>query len=112
MNFERGQDPKHTLNIGQRTLIDKWFKEWAPEAEYTVDENLNIKLRASLYFYRQPISHLQDNLSVGGILDIRHTLITSLPENLSVEKWLNIRDTEIDSLPDSLKVKGYIYKDF
>ena len=116
MNFERGQDPKHTLSIGKRAQIDKWFEKWASEAEYTIGENLHIIVYGSLSFFsylnKNLVVYLPDNLSVESNLYIRLSNITSLPENLRVEGWLDLRQTNITSLPDSLKVKGMIYKDF
>ena len=132
MNFERGIDPKHTLKIGKRTQIDLWFEKWAPNTEYTVDENLHIKIERNLYLKNtlitslpenlsvggwldlsnSQISYLPDNLRIGGTLDLINTPITYLPDNLSVGSYLDIRNTKITSLPENLKVEGSIYKNF
>ena len=133
INFERGQDPKKAMNIGKRALIKNWFDVLgvSPE-EYTIDDNLNIKVRRSLdlrytqitslpdnlsvegnlYLANTPIISLPDNLKVEGWLDLRNSQITSLPDNLSVGKSLDLINTKITSLPDNLSVGGEIYKDF
>lgn len=111
-NFERGQDPKHTICIGKRAQIDKWFKEWAPDADYSVDKDLHISVEEGLYFRNIRITSLPDNLSVEGYLNLENTQITSLPDNLSVKWSLYLRNTKITSLPDSLSVGGDIYKNF
>ena len=84
MNFERGQDPKHTLKIGKRAQIDEWFEEWAPDIRYTVDENLHISVRENLYLVESEVSYIPDNLTIQGALYIRDTKITSLPDSLDV----------------------------
>ncbi len=85
LDFERGIDPKHSIGIGKRALIDRWFEEWAPDAEYEVDANLNIEIKGGLNLNNTPITSLPDNLSVGGYLNLRNTQITSLPDNLNIE---------------------------
>ena len=84
MNFKRGKDPKYSIGIGKKTLIDKWFKEWAPNVNYKVDKNLHIEIIGYLDLGNTQITFLPDNLSVGGSLDLRNTQITFLPDNLSV----------------------------
>ena len=93
MNFERGQDPKSAMGIGNRALIKKWFDDLdvSPE-EYTIDDNFNI-------FFK-------------GFLNLRNTLIISLPANLSIGGYLDLSNSQIASLPDNLSVGGNIYKDF
>ena len=54
-----------------------------------------------------PIS--EEDLNVGGDLDLENTPITSLPDNLKVGGVLYLRNTPITSLPDNLKVGGYLY---
>ena len=36
LNFERGQDPKYSIGIGKKALIDKWFEKWARSEERRV----------------------------------------------------------------------------
>ena len=112
MNFERGQDPKYTIGIGNKALIFKWFEEWAPDAEYVINPDLSIDVEGLLDVSYTQITSLPNNLRIYGSLWIESTKITSLPDNLSVEQNLDIRDTKITSLPDSLKVKGTIWKHF
>ena len=49
-----------------------------------------------------------DNLSVGGSLDLQGTGITALPDNLSVGGSLDLQGTGITALPDNLSVGGYL----
>ena len=111
MNFEKGKDIKHTIGVGKRVLIDKWFAEWAPGTKYVINSDLSIEIEENLHLYNKPITSLPNNLNIVGYLDLRHTKITSLPDNLSVGS-LYIFHTKITSLPDDLKVDGGIYKDF
>ena len=132
IDFERGQDPKSSIGIGRKALIEKWFRTWASDAEYMIDDDLNIYVRGDLWLRRTQITELPDNLRVGGSLDLAETQITKLPDNLSVGGYLNLQGTQITELPDnlrvgglldlrgtqitklpkSLKVEGTIYKDF
>ena len=132
ISFERGKDPKSVMGIGKRALIEKWFKTWAPNVKYTIDDNLNIYVRGDLWLRGAQITELPDNLRVGGSLDLAETQITKLPDNLrvggdlylegtqitklpdnlSVGGSLCLRGTPITELPDNLRVKGKIYKDF
>jgi len=113
MRFERGQDPKDAMGIGERVLIKKWFDDLGVSPDdYTIDGKLNIEIRESLNLRYTQITSLPDNLSVGKSLFLENTQITSLPDNLSVGKSLNLKNTQITSLPDNLSVGGEIYKDF
>ena len=93
MDFERGQDPKYTLKIGKRPLIDKWFEEWAPHVDYVVSSDLSIKVKGSLYLSSD-------------------TKKISLPDNLTITRDLYLENSRMISMPDSLEVEGRIYKDF
>ena len=112
IDFERGQDPKSSIGIGRKALIEKWFRTWAPDVNYTIDDNLNIYVRGDLWLRGAQITELPDNLSVGGSLDLQRTQITKLPDNLSVGGGLYLQRTQITKLPDNLSVGGEIYKDF
>ena len=91
LEFTRSDNPLHTMGIGRRALIDKWFREAnISPGKYTVDKDFNIYVEGSLY--------------------LENTLITSLPDNLTVGGYLHLSNTQITSLPKSLKVKGEIYQ--
>ena len=92
ISFERGRDPKTTIGIGRKARIIEWFATYAPNAEYTIDDNLNIDVK--------------------GELDLRETQIRELPDNLYVKGSLDLQGTQITELPKSLKVGRTIYKDF
>ena len=49
ISFQRGADPKNTLGIGQKYLIEKWLKEmnidnYIINADLTIDVNLGVDL--------------------------------------------------------------------
>ena len=52
---------------------------------------------------------IEDNLTVGGYLDLRGTSITTLPDNLTVGEGLYLSRTSITTLPDNLTVGGSLY---
>ena len=108
INFERGQNPKHSIGIGKKAQIDKWFEEWVPDVEYVINSDLSIEVEGRLNLRDTPITSLPDNLSVEGYLSLKNTKITSLPDNLSVGRWLSLRNTPITSLPDNLSVGGHL----
>ena len=93
------------MDIGPRSIIEKWFKEWAPKAEYTIDDNLNIKVDGYLQLWYLEVTWIPDNLKVGGSLHLKYTKITKLPNGLKVGSWLDIRGTKITKLSDDLEVK-------
>ena len=110
--FIRGLDPKRSIDIGSRALIEKWFEEFTPGVNYEIDDNLNISIEIHLYLVNTNISSLHNNLIVGRALYLNNTNITSISDNLTVGEWLDLVNTNITSLPDNLTVKGTIYKDF
>ena len=112
IEFKRGQSIYRALWVGSRAVIKDWFAEFAPNAKYTIDDNLNISVGGSLFLRDTKITSLPDNLSVGGDLDLRETNLASLPDNLSIGGSLNLWGTNITSLPDNLSIGGKIYKDF
>jgi hypothetical protein len=71
------------------------------------DDNLSVG--GSLDLEDMQITALPDNLSVGGSLDLRGTQITALPDNLSVGGSLDLEDMQITALPDNLSVGGSLY---
>jgi len=56
-----------------------------------------------------PESITEDDLTVGGDLDLEFAPITTLPDNLKVGNDLNLEFTPITTLPDNLKVVGNLY---
>ncbi len=107
INFERGLDPKHSMKIGKRGLIIKWFSDLGiDESRYEILPDLSIKVNGSLYLSNTQITSLPDNLSVGGSLYLNNTPITSLPDNLTVGGGLYLSNTPITTLPDNLTVGG------
>ncbi|HPI81825.1 MAG TPA: hypothetical protein PK122_01130 [Candidatus Paceibacterota bacterium] len=110
LNFERGLDPKHSMKIGKRGLIIKWFSDLGiDESRYEILPDLSIKVNGNLDLSNTPITSLPDNLTIGGDLYLRNTQITSLPDNLTVGRWLDLNNTPITSLPDNLSVGGSLY---
>ena len=102
--FKRGGDPYNKLGIGPKGKIDNWFNQWAPDADYEIDDNLNIIVNGHLDFIYSDITELPDNLIVNGYLDLRYTNITELPDNLTVNRSLDLMGSKIIELPDNLIV--------
>ena len=112
ISFKRGCDPYAKLSIGPKVLIDNWFKQWEPDVDYDIDDELNIAVNWNLDLYNSEVSELPDNLTVNGWLDLEYTKITELPDNLTVNGFLALRRTKVSKLPDNLIVEGTIFKDF
>ena len=105
INFERGLDPKHSMKIGKKALIIKWFSNLdIDESRYEILPDLSIKVNGNLDLSNTQITSLPDNLTVEGWLDLSNTQITSLPDNLTIGGDLYLRNTPITSLPDNLSV--------
>ena len=109
MSFQRGKDLKQALRIGEHEIIDRWFKTWAPNVKYTVDEDYNIKVSEYLDLDNTEVTELPDNLSIVGYLDLENTQIKELPDNFSVGGSLYLSNTPIKELPDNLSVGWDIY---
>ena len=112
IEFKRGVSSKRSLNIGHKSSINNFFRNYAPNAEYEIDANFNITVIGSLFLENTKVSSLPDNLTVTDILYLQNTKISSLPDNLTVKGSLYLQNTPISSLPDNLSVSGKIYKDF
>ena len=131
LRWER-KDPYSTLGIGRKAQIEEWFKTYAPDAKYTIDDDLNIKVRGNLHLEGTETTKLPERLSIAGWLDLDRSAIKEFPENLDIGGNLWLRDTGITELPEgliiggdlylkgtsiknlrsSLKIRGNIYKDF
>ena len=107
--FERGKEVKSSLKIGKRHQIEEWFSLYAPNAVYTIDENLNITVKGDLYCSFNNLTSLPDNLTVNGDLDCSHNNLTSLPDNLTVNGHLYCNNNNLTSLPDNLTVNRHLY---
>ena len=71
-------------------------------------ENNNLTVGGYLDLSGTNITKLPDNLTVGGYLDLSGTNITELPDNLTVGGYLDLSGTNITKLPDNLTVGGYL----
>ena len=71
----------------------------------------NLTVGGSLDLRGTQIAALPDNLTVGGYLDLEGTQIAALPKGLVVGKTLDIRNTKISELPDDLVVGWSIETD-
>ena len=100
------------MDIGPRSIIEKWFKKWAPDNKYTIDDDLNIKVDDDLYLGSSKVTWMPDDLKVDGLLDLYGSKITKLPNGLKVGGYLDIINTKITELPNDLEVEGEICKDF
>jgi hypothetical protein len=66
-------------------------------------ENVKISLKKKLIC---GMKLTEDELNIGGNIDLSDTKITSLPNNLKVSGGLFLSYTKIASLPDNLQVGG------
>ncbi len=73
--------------------------------DYALEDD-NLTVGGDLDLRGTNISSLPDNLTVGGGLWLEGTNISSLPDNLTVGGGLWLRGTNISSLPDNLTVGG------
>ena len=71
------------------------------------DDELNIGGDLDLLY--SDIVSLPDNLKVGRHLDLRATNITSLPDNLSVGRDCNLSHLNINSIPNNFNVYGDLF---
>jgi len=78
---------------------------YAPD-ELTDEE---LKIGGNLDLENINIETLPDNLKVGGYLDLENINIETLPDNLKVGGSLFLSNTKITSLPDNLQVEGSLY---
>jgi hypothetical protein len=78
---------------------------YAPD-ELTDEE---LKIGGNLDLENINIETLPDNLKVGGYLDLENINIETLPDNLKVGGDLYLPNTKITSLPDNLKVGLSLY---
>ena len=62
-----------------------------------------------MWKWKNGIPLIEEDLEVGGDLDLRDSKITSLPEGLKVGGDLDLTYTNIKSLPKGLKVGGDLY---
>ena len=86
IGFKRDQNPYNKLDIGPKTIIDNWFKQWVPDVDYEIDDNLNITVNGYLYLWDSKVTKLPDNLTINGSLWLKGSKITKLPDNLKVDK--------------------------
>ena len=113
INFVRGKSSKSSLGVGRRVEIHRFFDELNISREdYTIDDDLNIHFKESLYLNGAQIEKLPDNLKVGWGLHLRGTQIAELPAGLEVEGSLYLTGSQIRELPPDLEVGGEIFKDF
>ena len=107
IGFKRNQNPYNKLGVGLKVNIINWFKEWAPDIGYNIDDNLNITID-DLDLYNSNITELPDNLTINGSLNLYGVKITKLPNHLIVNEFMDLRNTRITELPDNLIVNGLL----
>jgi len=85
ISFQRGQDPKSTLGIGQRHLIEKWLEEHVHEANrcnITINNDSTINCAANIWFKSDnPIIQFPDYIQfnkVDGDFNCNDQKLTSL----------------------------------
>ena len=112
LNFTRSKDLKRNLGLDRRSMIDDWFETYAPNVEYTIDDEFNIKIEGDLYLGGSLVTELPVDLHIEGYLYLGDSKVAELPDNLHIGGNLYLEDSLITELPDNLQVDGKIYKDF
>jgi len=69
----------------KKKLIEDWFDKWAPDNEYTIDKDMNIRT---------------------GNMNLNSALVTELPENITIDGWLDLHDSRITKLPNNITIEG------
>jgi len=87
----------------KKKLIEDWFAKWAPDADYEIDDDLNINIDTFLDLENSDVTHLPDNLIINERLDLKRSNIIKLPRNLTVFHWIDLTYTSIKEIPNDLK---------
>ena len=93
--FVQNKDIKADIgtSVLQKRSIIQWINKWIPDADYDIDDNLNI--------------------TIYHIVDLSHTEVTDIPNNLTVESGFILRDCKnLKELPNNLTVHGNLYLSF
>ena len=99
------------INVLERRSIEEWFAKWAPESNYTINDNLQVFVPSTLIVTDKNMTYLPDNLTVKGTLSIQDSGVTELPNNLRVKEILDTRKTGINKWPSDLSVGREIWSD-
>jgi len=89
--------------------LKAWFLKWDPDAEYTIEDNLDVLVSSVLYLSGSECSLIPENIiSVNG-LNIANTKITKLPDKLKLIKYsFNAANTKLEYLDPDLKIGGSV----
>jgi len=111
-----------TKHIFDEPKIYPWdVLYWVEEGQTEYDEDLdlgdtnithlpdNMTVYGYLNLYSTNITKLPDNLRVEYSLFLGHTNITQLSDDLYVGSSLFLRDTNIGQVPDTVTVKGTVH---
>ena len=107
--FKRSRGVKTSLGLGKRKQIQVWFETFAPDADYTIDDDLSVHVEGNLDLRNTSVTYLPDGLRVGRSLDLNKTPITHLPDGLRVGGYLDLSGTPITHLPQELRVGGNLF---
>ena len=80
ISFQRGLDPKASLGIGERFLIEKWLEKMEI-FDYIIRQDLTISTRGDVNLERILNGNLPDYISftnIGGYFDVGSNEMTSL----------------------------------
>jgi hypothetical protein len=109
IRFERTGDVKKGLSLGKRERIHRWFREWVPDVEYEIRDDLSVYVEGSIDLKGSQVTRLPENMSVEGTLDLRYSDVTQLPEGLSVGGTLDLGYSQVARFPEDLSVGGNLY---
>jgi hypothetical protein len=80
ISFQRGEDPKNTLGIGTRHLIEKWLNEMHI-TRYIINDDMTIDIKFNVIIYKKNLSLLPEYIQFNKIRDsfiCRENQLTSL----------------------------------
>ena len=80
LSFTRGNEPKDTLGIGQRYLIEKWLEEMHIKY-YTINDDLTINVFSSLYLADKNLTEIPEYIQFNQVkfhFNCQNNKLTSL----------------------------------
>jgi len=125
--FEKKSNPLTSLNIGKKTLIEKWLKEMNIK-EYNLNNDLTINVYTNVYFFGKNLVKFPDYIQfnrITGLFNCRDNNLSSLKgcplyvgyyfdcagnKLISldgcpkiVESWFECRDNEVKFTEEDVK---------
>jgi hypothetical protein len=109
MNFTRGENPKKSIGIGRILKIEEWFRIYASDAEYFINDDLFVEVEGYLDIYKRDLEEIPFSFSVKRYLFLRASKILELPPEIYVDGWMDISHTLIEKLPSKIYIKEDLF---